>query len=126
MLSCTPDPVAEPTEFGRLLKRLRQERHLSQPQLARLAGVSRGYVGGIESGIRGRNPSRDVILTFARALNVPPLELLQAAGKDQPADREPRKVRPTFRQFIMGDPLLRMQEKEMLITLYDSYSKGRR
>lgn len=116
----------EITAFGEKLIQLRERARLSQPQLAERAGVSAGYIGGIESGLRGKRPSRDVILSLARGLDVQPLELLQAAGRDTPADHGAPTQRPSFQQFVKGEPMLRSDEKAMLVQLYESYVTRRR
>jgi transcriptional regulator with XRE-family HTH domain len=61
--------------------RLRQG--LSQEQLAHRADLDRSYVGGIERG--ERNISLDNIYRIARALEVPPADLL---GPILPSDRD--------------------------------------
>lgn len=114
------------TPFAVKLRELRNRARLSQPQLAELTGLSRGYIGGIEAGHRGKRPSRDVIITLARALDVPPAELLAAADRDTPADREVKPARLTFQQVVTGDHLLRTDEKQLLIQLYESYVGRRR
>lgn len=117
--------VAIPTAFGELLKECRERKGYSQPQLAKMAGVSVGYIGGIESGARGKRPSRDFVIRLARALSEPPYELLKAANRlregDSP-DEKPR--RPTFEQFVRGEPGLQDVEQEMLIRLFRSYVGG--
>lgn len=118
--------TADLNPFSAKLKELREKARLSQPQLAERTGLSKGYIGGMETGARGKRPSRDVILALARALDVPPLELLIAAGRDSPADRDgPLTPRPSFQHLVKTDPLLRSDEREMLIRLYESYV-GRR
>lgn len=114
-----------PSPFGTLLRQLRERSRLSQPQLAERAGLSPGYIANMEGGVRGRRPSRDVILSIARALDVPPLDMLVAAGRDSPADHGAPSTRPTFQQFVKTDPLLRADERDLLIRLYESYV-GRR
>lgn len=59
--------------FGRRVRELRQERGLSQEQLAQKCGLHRNYVGGIERG--ERNPSLRNIVRIARALSVTVPEL---------------------------------------------------
>ncbi|MGD0998708.1 MAG: helix-turn-helix domain-containing protein [Thermoleophilia bacterium] len=49
MGSAPPDPCID---FGRRLRRLRQERRLSQEQLAHLAKLDRAYVSSCEAGRR--------------------------------------------------------------------------
>lgn len=112
--------------FARKLAELRESARLSQGQLAERSGLSKGYIGGMEAGLRGKRPSRDTIITLARALDEPPLELLVAAGRDVPADHDGhRPGRPTFEQFVAGEHLLRDDEKRMLVQLFNSYV-GRR
>lgn len=60
------------------LRRLRQDRGLTQEELADLAGVNRNYVGMIE---REENAaSVDVLETLAKALKVRAAELLTPAS----------------------------------------------
>jgi len=56
------------------MRRMRQERQLSQEALAELAGIHRNYLGGIER--RERNVGLDNIERIARALGVSPSQLL--------------------------------------------------
>jgi transcriptional regulator with XRE-family HTH domain len=62
-------------DFAIRVRALRLLRGLSQEKLAELAGIHRTYLGGIELGLR--NPSLRNIARIARALGVPPNELLQ-------------------------------------------------
>lgn len=117
--------VAATTPFGEMVAALRAKKGWSQPELARAAGLSVGYIGGIEAGLRGRNPSRATIIKIARALGEPAYDLLVAAGKDRPEDDpKARPTRPSFEAFVTGDPMLTPQEREMLIRLYRSYVGG--
>lgn len=60
------------------LRRLRQDRGLTQEELADLAGVNRNYVGMIE---REENAaSVDVLESLAKALKVRAVELLAPAS----------------------------------------------
>lgn len=60
---------------GLNLKRLRQERGLSQEELAFQAKVHRTYLSGVERGIR--NPTVTVLEGIAAALGVPSSKLLE-------------------------------------------------
>ncbi|MCU6434203.1 helix-turn-helix domain-containing protein [Undibacterium sp. Jales W-56] len=56
-------------EFGLHLKKLRQEKGLSQEQLGLIAELDRTYISGIERGVR--NVSLANIFRIAKALDVP-------------------------------------------------------
>src|SRR5436853_7082682 len=74
------DRSLRPT-IGGLLREWRQRRHLSQLDLAGLAGVSSRHLSFVETG-RSR-PSREMVLHLAEELDVPLRErnsLLLAAG----------------------------------------------
>ena len=58
---------------ARNLRRLREERDLSQDELGNRAGITRNYVGMIER--RESSPSIDVIEKLAKALRVSPMTL---------------------------------------------------
>lgn len=61
--------------FGERLRALRQDQGwVSQEAFAHHVGLDRTYVSGIERG--RRNPTLDVIVRFARGLDVPPATLL--------------------------------------------------
>jgi transcriptional regulator with XRE-family HTH domain len=61
--------------FGRNVRRVRQQRRLTQEQLAFEAEIDLTYVGGIERG--KRNPSLLVMARIAEALSTPLPKLLQ-------------------------------------------------
>ena len=120
-----PVPAAEPTPFGKLVKKHRERRGWSQTRLATEAGLTPGYIGGIEAGHRGRRASRDVILAVAQALDLDDTStraLLKAGGR--PDDNAAGRKRPTFEQFVRSEPLLRAEQKEILIGLYRSWVKS--
>jgi transcriptional regulator with XRE-family HTH domain len=71
----------EPSPVGRLLQHWRAQRRMSQLELAHEAGVTPRHVSFVESG--RANPSREMVLTLTRALDVPLRErnqVLLAAG----------------------------------------------
>lgn len=71
-------------KLGETIRKARQDRRLSQSELARRAGISQNYLSQIESG--GRPGSLDILTLIAKALDIPPEELVKAAheGTDPP------------------------------------------
>lgn len=61
-------------QLSRNLRRLRTEKGWSQEDLADRAGLHRTYVSGVERGVR--NPTITIVAALAKALGVPPAELL--------------------------------------------------
>jgi len=69
------DRRPEAEKFGAIVRALREERGLTQDQLAERAGVSGTYIGFIE---RGDNvPTLTIILQIASALKVRSSDLLR-------------------------------------------------
>jgi transcriptional regulator with XRE-family HTH domain len=64
-----------PQRIGRVLKTLREQRGLSQIDLARQAKVTNVYLSMLENGKR-KNPSLLLLRRLAKALGVPVTELL--------------------------------------------------
>lgn len=55
-------------KFGKKLKELRLKKDLSQGDVARILGVHRTYISGLERGVR--NPSLLTVQKVAKALGV--------------------------------------------------------
>ena len=66
--------------FGKNVQKIRKIRHLSQEQLAELAGVHRTYIGMIERA--EKNITLCNIERIAKGLNVPIVELLSDNDND--------------------------------------------
>jgi transcriptional regulator with XRE-family HTH domain len=62
---------------GRNVKRIRQEKGLTQEQLAELSGFSQQYISGLEQG--RRNPTIVSLYELATALGVSHTELVRSA-----------------------------------------------
>lgn len=63
--------------LGLNLKKLREEQGFSQESFADHCGLHRTYISGIERGVR--NPTVVILDRIARALRVPPSQLLDEA-----------------------------------------------
>ena len=70
-------------KIGALIKRLREEKGLSQRQLATLSGVDRGYINQLEAG-RGGSISLRTARKLAAALEKPPEIFLQDLTTQHP------------------------------------------
>jgi transcriptional regulator with XRE-family HTH domain len=62
-------------KFGKRIKELRAEQGITQQGLADKIGFDRSYIGFLERG--ERNPSLEVIIKIAKALDKNPNELLK-------------------------------------------------
>jgi len=62
-------------KIGKNIKRIREERHLTQDALAEKSGISQDYLGKIEICIN--RPGLKTIYKLAMALEVEPYELLK-------------------------------------------------
>ncbi|MCL4354241.1 helix-turn-helix domain-containing protein [Patescibacteria group bacterium] len=62
-----------PKSLGGKVKFYREDRKLYQVELADIVGISTGYVGSIEQGVR--SPSLKVLKKIAKALKVSPRDL---------------------------------------------------
>lgn len=72
-------------DLGDEIRRRRKERHLTQPELAKLAAVATTNVGKIE---RGEPVSATTVRAIARALDLP-AELTAPFLSDRPSNRPP-------------------------------------
>lgn len=65
---------------GRNVKRTRQEKGLTQEQLAELSGFSQQYISGLEQG--RRNPTVVSLYELATALGISHTELVSPDGEE--------------------------------------------
>jgi len=68
--------------FGKKLALLRKQRGLSQTELGKLMGVSRGMIAYYEGG--AKNPTIEVIENAAKSLNVSIASLLENTKRQKP------------------------------------------
>ena len=61
--------------IARTVKRLREQRHLTQLALAKKAGVAQGFISELEAG-KKQNVGIDTLMKLAKALKVTVAELL--------------------------------------------------
>jgi len=73
----TPDPLL--VGLGQAIRRLRDERGLSQEALSLETGVHRNYIGGVERA--ERRPTVQTVARLAICLGVKPSELLALAER---------------------------------------------
>jgi transcriptional regulator with XRE-family HTH domain len=64
---------------GRNVKRIRQQRRLTQEQLAELSGFSQQYISGLEQG--RRNPTIVTLYELATSLGVGHMDLVRPDGE---------------------------------------------
>ena len=107
--------MSDVTPFGQLVLRYRTERSMSQKRLAALVGRTDGYISQLETGSRGRRLNRDVVIAIAQALQGPTNEFLVAAGLPP---IEEQNTRQKFSDLVSSDPLLRVDQKKILVDLY--------
>lgn len=60
--------------FGKVLKKIRKNRKLSQEQLAFVCNLDRTYISLMERG--KRNPTINTIFSLAKGLDIPPSDLI--------------------------------------------------
>lgn len=85
--------------FGEWLVEELEKRDISQSELARMSGLSRGTISNIISGTRG--VSTESLAAIARVLKKPPEELYQMAGIpiSEPKTNKERLARQILREI---------------------------
>lgn len=66
--------ISSKKEFGLKVRESRLKLGISQEELGFQSGLDRTYISGIERGTR--NPTLEIIMKLAKALKIPPSELL--------------------------------------------------
>ena len=82
-------------EIGNRIRKYREDRKLSQIQLAELIGVSNSRVSNWEQGIN--RPDADILAELCRALQVSPSELLDVRLSTDELNDQERKVIQAYR-----------------------------
>jgi XRE family transcriptional regulator, master regulator for biofilm formation len=65
-----------PRRLSTVIRKLREAQQMTQEQLAQKAGVTQGYIGHLERGLK-KNPSLSILRKLAKALDVPVGRLLE-------------------------------------------------
>ena len=82
-------------EIGSRIRKYREERGLSQKQLAEMIGVKNNRVSNWEQGLN--RPDADILAALCRALQVSPSELLDVRLVDDELNTQERKVILAYR-----------------------------
>lgn len=88
---------------GAFIRQVREDRGLTQAQLALYTGIAQSEVSRIESGAR-QNPSPEALRRIGEALGIPPRQLMVLAGYIE--EGEPEQLDPWER---LENALLRLE-----------------
>lgn len=69
----------DPYAVGRVIRRLRKEKKISQEVFSGLAGIARSHLAMIETGTK--QPNFETIWRIANAFEIPPHELVEQIEK---------------------------------------------
>lgn len=83
-LSKRGDVMVSAAQIGEVIRTCRVQRGLSQEVLSGLAGLDRTHYSKIERGLR--SPTIDTFFRIARALNVPPHQLMEELERSVAAE----------------------------------------
>ena len=88
--------MKKPYEIGNRIRRFREDRKLTQIQLAEKLGVSNSRVSNWEQGIN--RPDADILADICKALKVSPSELLDVHLTTDDLSEQERKVINAYRE----------------------------
>lgn len=97
--------------FGQLLKELRRGKNVSQRDLAEKVDVDFSYISKIEND-RLPPPAADTIVKICEVLDVPPDDLLAAAGKLPSEVKDMIGNNPAAMQFMRSAREMQLTESE--------------
>lgn len=69
-----------PFSAGRVIRKIRKEKHLSQEVFSGLAGIARSHLAMIETG--AKQPNFETLWRIANAFEMPPHELVRRIEKE--------------------------------------------
>lgn len=93
-------------EIGSRIRRFREDKGMSQKQLADLLHVSNSRVSNWEQGIN--RPDADILADICKALNVSPSELLNVHLTADELSEEERRVINAYREKTDLQPAVRI------------------
>jgi transcriptional regulator with XRE-family HTH domain len=102
-------------ELGQFIRSQRTVAEMSVRRLAELAGVSNPYLSQIERGLR--RPSAEILQAIAKGLRISTESLYVRAGILEDSTTGSASVRDA----INADPHLTSQQKQTLLTVYESF-----
>src|SRR3954468_4557626 len=102
-------------DVGDLIKSQREVARMSVRRLADRAGVSNPYLSQIERGLR--RPSAEILQQLAKALKISVETLYIRAGFLAGDDTQ----QPGVREAVASDASLTPEQKQALLSVYDSY-----
>jgi transcriptional regulator with XRE-family HTH domain len=108
--------MASMNSIGDYIRQQREQAKISLRQLADQAGVSNPYLSQVERGLR--KPSVEILQQIAKGLRISAEALYVQAGilEDRPGDSGVRSA-------LLTDPQLTERQKQVLIEIYESFSK---
>lgn len=77
--------MVKSNEFGKKLKSIRTQRHLSQEELAFQCNMQASHIGQIERG--QKNPTLDTLCKISAGLDIPLPELLNFSSETNPESK---------------------------------------
>jgi transcriptional regulator with XRE-family HTH domain len=105
-------------ELGGFIRDQRRNARLSLRKLSRMAGVSNPYLSQIERGLR--RPSADILQAIAKALRISAETLYVKAGILDERGNDVDLVGQ-----ILRDPTITEKQKQVLISVYESFRDGK-
>lgn len=103
--------------FGTWLLKELEHRKISQSDLSRMSGLSRGTISNLISGARGRGP--DSIEAIARALKIPQEQVFRAAGLLPKEDKDDTWVEEMNHKMKLLPPAMRPIAEKLLNSLLE-------
>ncbi len=85
--------------FGKRVQYLRKKKNVSQLQFSNENEISTGYLAEIESGMKGRNPTLDIIAKIAQGLDISLAELFTGIDETD-TDIKSLKMKSEFLEIL--------------------------